>query len=177
MFASDCDGVGGVTGLGPNGAPPAGLVDCLHLAAQWPQDVQELTPELHTHKGVQDGIEAAVEITYGGGDYPGFLQRWSDSTGLVAAPSIKCVHHEGDVVRRPAEKENRHHGYDDPESLLLLEALGAAAQPPQDGGVAEDQDRWRQQEAHYVVEEAWRQPPVTHWPADLECVFWQIIKL
>lgn len=70
---SDCNGVGGVTGLRPNGAPPAGLVDCLHLAAKRPQDVHELTPELHTHKGVQDGIEAAVEVTYGGGDYPGFL--------------------------------------------------------------------------------------------------------
>lgn len=113
---------------------------CFHLAAQRPQDVQELTPELHTHEGIQDGIEAAVDVTHGGGDYLGFLQRCSDSTGLAAVVGMKCVHHEGDVVWRPAEKENHHHGHDDPESFLLLEALGAAPQPTQDARVTEDQD-------------------------------------
>lgn len=53
---------------------------------------------------------------------------------------MKCVHHECDVVWCPAEKENHHHSYDDPESFLLFQALGAAPQLPQDAGVAEDQD-------------------------------------
>lgn len=143
LSLSDGNGVGGVGRLRPNGASPAAdsrleFGTCLQLAAQRPQDVDELTPELHTHKGVQDGVEAAVEVTQGGGDCLSFLQR-SSSTGRAAVAG-KCVHHERDVVWRPAEKENHDHGHDDPESFLLLEALGAAPQPQQDAGVAEDQD-------------------------------------
>lgn len=166
---SDRDGVGGVCRLGPNGAPPAGANwlqsgTCLHLAAQRPQDVQEVTPELHPHEGVQDGIEAAVEVTHRGGDYLGFLQRRPDPTGVAAVAGVECIHHECDVVWRPAEEENQHHGHDHPERFLLLEALGAAPQPLQDAGVAEDQDDGRQQEAHRVVEQAWCQSPVTYRP-------------
>ena len=111
---------------------------CLYLAAQRPQDVQELTPELHAHKGVQDGIEAAVEVAHAGGDGLCLLQGRPDLAGAAAVGGLKCVHHERDVVGRPADKENHHHGHDDLEGLLLLDALGAATQPPQDAGVAED---------------------------------------
>lgn len=138
------NGVGGVSRLGPNGASPAGnrlqFDACLQLAAQRPQDVQELSPELHTHKGIEDGIEAAVEETHGGGDYLGCFKRRSDPAGLAVVAGMKCVHHECDVVWRPAEKENGHYCHDDPEGFLLLEALGAVPQPAQDAGVAEDQD-------------------------------------
>lgn len=140
---SDCDGLGGVTRLGPKGASAA---DCrlqsgaaLQPAAQRPEDVQELTPELHAHKGVQDGIEAAVQVTDGVGDYLGLLQRCSRFTGVVAAAGVKRVYNERDVVRRPAQKENRHNGHNDPDGLLLLKALQPAFQPVQDAGVAEDQ--------------------------------------
>lgn len=75
---SDSNGVGGVPRLRPNRASPADsrleFGTCL-LAGQRPQDVQELTPELHTDKGIEDWIEAAVEVTHGGGDCLGFLQR------------------------------------------------------------------------------------------------------
>lgn len=69
LSVSDSNGVGGVGRLRPERAFPAadGRLEfgaCLQLAAQRPQDFQELTPELHTHKGVQDGIEAAVEVTH-----------------------------------------------------------------------------------------------------------------
>ncbi len=126
---SDGNGVGGVGRLGPNGASPAAdsrleFGACLQLAAQRPQDVEELTPELYTHKGIQDWVEAAVEVTQGGGHCLGFLQRFH-SNGRAAVAG-KCVYHERDVVWCPAEKENHHHGHDDPESFLLLEALGAA---------------------------------------------------
>lgn len=68
IFVSFSDGsrVGGVSRFRPHGASPDSRLEfdiCLQLAEQRPQDVHELTPELHTHKGVQDGIEAAVEAS------------------------------------------------------------------------------------------------------------------
>lgn len=92
-----------------------------------------------------------MQVTYGVGDCQGFLQRFLDCT---AAVFIKCVYHECDVVWRPAEKENHHDSHDDPESLLLLEALVATLEAPQDAGIAEDHDSRRQQEAQNVVEQA-----------------------
>lgn len=158
---SDSDGVGGVCRLRPHRASPAGnrlqFGTHLQLAAHIPQDVHELTPELHSHEGVQDGIEAAVEIAQGGGDHHGFFQKSSDSTAVVR---IKCVHHESDVVRRPADEEYHHHGHDDPESFLLLKALGAAAQPVQDAGITEDEDDGGQQEARRVGQHAGGQFPI-----------------
>ncbi|KAF3839319.1 hypothetical protein F7725_018036 [Dissostichus mawsoni] len=155
------DGVGGVCRLRPHRASPAGnrlqFGAHLQLAAHIPQDVHELTPELHSHEGVQDGIEAAVEVAKRGGDHHGFLQRYSDSTAVART---KCVHHESDVVRRPADEEHHHHGHDDPESFLLLKALGAAAQPVQDAGITEDEDGGGQQEARRVGEQAGGQFPI-----------------
>lgn len=145
---SDSNGVGGVTRVRPKGAPPAAdsrleFAAGLQLAAQRPQDVQKLTPELHTNKGIQDGIEAAVKVTHGGGDYLGFLQRCSHCTSPDAVVRLKRVHHKCDIVWCPADKENHHHSHDYPDSFLLLKALGSALQPPQDAGVAEDQNSRR----------------------------------
>lgn len=162
---SDCDGLGGVARLGPKGAPPAahGQVQpgaCPQPAAQRVEDVQELASELHTHKGVQDGVEAAVEVTDGSGDHPGLVQGGLCPAGLVAAAGMKRVRHERDVVRRPADEEHDYHGHDHPDGFLLLEALQAALQPVQDARVAEDQDGRRKQEAHNVVEQPRRPLPV-----------------
>lgn len=144
VFCSDCNGLRGVARLRPKGASPvertleAGARP--QLEAQRPQDAQQLSPELHSHKGVQDGIEAAVQVTQGGCHHLGFLQVCSDSTGLTSVALMNCVHHKSDIVRRPTDKENHHHGDNDFESSLLLEALVATAQLSQDAGVAEDQD-------------------------------------
>lgn len=140
---SDSNGVRGVSRVRPKGAPPATesrleFGSGLQPAAQRPQDVQKLTPELHTNKGIQDRIEAAVEITHGGGDYLGFLQRFSKYTGGIVI--MKCVHQKCDVVWRPAEEENHHHSHNYSDSFLLLKALGSALQPLQDAGVAENQN-------------------------------------
>lgn len=135
---------GGFGRLGPNGTSPAadsGLEPAgLHPAAQSAQERQELTPELHSHECVEDGVEAAVQVTHSRGHRHGFPQRHLHSTLNVATGRLKRVHHEGDVVRRPAEEKHCDYSDDHPDRPLLLEALGAALQPTQDAGVAEDHD-------------------------------------
>lgn len=142
---SDSDGVGGVDRIRPHRAASAAghrLASDAHLqlAAHRPQDVEELAPELDAHEGVQDGIEAAVEVTNRGCDDPSFVQSRSDSTGVRVVFRVDRFSHERDVVGRPADEKHHHHDHDDPERSLLLQAVAAAPQPPQDAGVAEDQD-------------------------------------
>lgn len=60
------------------------------------------------------------------------------------------VHNECDVVWHPAEEEDYYQGQDNHDGPLLLEALGAALQPWQDKGAADNQGGCRQQEAHVV---------------------------
>jgi len=137
---SDCNGFGGVSRVRPQGGSPADnrleFGACLQLAAQRPQHFQQLTPEFYAHKGVQDGIEAAVKVTQGRSHYFSFAQRNSHFTDGGVVVLRACVHYKCDIVRRPAEKENHHQAYNDFESSLLLDTLGATTQPPQDAGVA-----------------------------------------
>lgn len=142
---SDCNGIGGFGRLRPEGASPAvgsGVESGggHHFAEQRSQYGQELTPELHSHKGIEDGVEAAVEVTHRRGYHHGFLQRCLHSTHIIAIGRMKRVHHEGNVVWRPAEEKHCHHSYDHPDSSLPLKALRATSQPTQDAGVAEDHD-------------------------------------
>lgn len=69
-------------------------------------------------------------------------------------PASEGVHNECDVVRHPAEKEDRYQGQDDHDGPVLLEAFRDALQPQQDTGAADDQDSCRQQEAQRVVGQA-----------------------
>lgn len=171
--SSDCYRVGGVPGLRPDRALPTHARlqtdSCLDVAPQSPEDIQELTTELNPYKCVQDGIQAAVEVAQTGSDYLGLLLCVSLFAGLVGAARAERVHHEGDVVWQPAEEEDSHYDHYHPGGPLLLEAVGAKAKPAQNAGVAEDEDRGRQEEAHYVVEEAGGQTP------DLHCVKLKVI--
>lgn len=112
----------------------------LQLAAQRSQDVQQLTPKLHPQEGVQDGIEAAVDVAERLRHCSCFIQSCITLTGVVLIPVVNCVHEQSDVKWRPADEENRHDGHDDFTSSLLLEILVARAQPVEDAGIAEDQD-------------------------------------
>lgn len=81
----------------------------LHLAAQRSQNVHELATEFHAHKGVQHRVKTAVEIAQAGSDYHGVFHRCSHLTGICkGVVGIERLHHQGDVVWCPADKEGHH---------------------------------------------------------------------
>ena len=117
--------------------------------------------ELDAHEGVQHRVQAAVEVGQAGGDDDGLVQGRSATAGVFqGAVHVQRVDHQGDIVGRPADKEDHHQCQDDQDGPLLLETVGALSKPQQDAGVGEDQDGGGQDKAHDVVEQARHQAPV-----------------
>ena len=78
---------------------------------------------------------------------------------LLSAPD--GVRHQGQVVGRPAEKEQPHQAQEEPEGSLILEVqAGSSPEPQKEAGAAEDQDGGGQEESYDEVEQARGQPPV-----------------
>lgn len=121
--------------------------------------LHHLLPELLSHEGVEDRVDAAVEQSQAV-CYHQSLVNWHPQS-TVKTNQIRPhedVHNHGRVVRHPAQQEHHHHSYDDLHGPVLPET--STLQHLGDGdAVAIYHHKQREQKAKNMAETVYDIPP------------------
>lgn len=118
-----------------------------------------LLPELLSHKGVEERVDAAVQQSQAVGCIHRCAHRPPHSAvELYYISPQQYVYHDGYLVWCPAEQKCNHHGYDHPHGSVLLETT-SEQQPSNSDAVAGDHDNRRDQKAKNMNETPSGDPP------------------
>ena len=128
-----------------------GLNQPLPQAPRVLQYFPEVAPELDPHEGVENRVEAAVQVGHAAADgHDAELPPLDLTAPLREQP--RGVAQQRRVVRQVARHEDRHHGQHHTHGLPPLAAVLRPEQAAQHAAVAERHEGQRQQEAHRHLE-------------------------